>query len=519
MPDPQIDLSAGLVPKSGGIDLSAGLVPRGARTLTPPAEPEGFWHSLGTQLKGALESPLTAGGTVSPQTAAAMASSAMDAFSQIAHPVVPGTTTPMYVPPEMQALHVTAGLTAPIGGAALEKTLEQTEERNYRGAAGTAAGAAIPIVLGSKLAKLGTTRAPATNPTEALATFVDDRGSAIDPHDFATEIKPLLDRQAVTDNLNISGLEGRAAGKAVLKTVQNAVNTQANQISQINAQVVAEHGDPLVDTTPIAEAYLKQRTPELVENDPAAAERLLGEAKKFADVSEEGQVIGAKPQPLSQVDDFRVRLNNETNATQAKGEGAYRRTGWETKADVNAVAAARDVQYQNLSRLSGQPEPLIRSLFRNEGQLLEFRDGLTRQVNEISGKQAEHVTGSLRANPPGSGRFSTTAREKVGHTYPSHHGVTRSAIREVIGPAPIDVFNNHLKLAFSRTPRQVQAPQSPTATTTAPRLQGPERAAAVSAVMSSLKQGTITQQEADSRIQKINGGGGRKLIRFPQEPQ
>lgn len=46
-----------------------------------------------------------------------------------------------------------------------------------------------------------------------------------------------------------------------------------------------------------------------------------------------------------------------------------------------------------------------------------------------------------------------------------------------------------------------------------------QRASLVAATMSQLKSGEITQAEADRRIQKANGGGGRKLVRMPQAPQ
>jgi hypothetical protein len=56
------------------------------------------------------------------------------------------------------------------------------------------------------------------------------------------------------------------------------------------------------------------------------------------------------------------------------------------------------------------------------------------------------------------------------------------------------------------------------ATASAHPLTSAQRSAVVAATMSQLKSGEITQQEADRRIQKANGGGGRKLIRMPQEP-
>src|SRR5262249_56380605 len=110
-----------------------------------------------------------------------------------------------------------AALTAPGGGGALEKGLEQIESRNLTGAAGTLIGNAIPIILGGKLMAGGEAKPPATS-TEALATFVDNRGGAIDSHALATDIKPPLHRQAKPHSLNLNKPQGPAMGRQVLET-------------------------------------------------------------------------------------------------------------------------------------------------------------------------------------------------------------------------------------------------------------------------------------------------------------
>lgn len=519
-----------------------------------------------------------------------------------------------------------------------------------QGGKATGEGLADAAMLGTGLIKMPEAPAsavPKTAPIEALATVIDDRGGAVDPHAIASDIHPVLSNQAALDGLDLSKLEGRQVGQAVIKTVDNAVKSHQAQV----AQITKPYEKVLVDQSPIAQAYLDQRTPELRRNDPAAAARLLQEARHYAGVDNNGVITGAIPAPLSDVNAFRIRLNNETAAAQGKSEGAYRKTDWETKADVKALIAARDVQYGTLARVSGLPEETIRTLQTREGQLMETRDGLTKEFNKVSASQAEAVAGSLKANPPGSGRFITAAREKVGHTYPSRHGVERSVIREVVGPKPIETFNNRMKLAFSEpgpgtapptyapapgggiaakpqvTPpqppvapvstkvggakvlagdvpltgavspvaaditrlkgelktatdpkeiadiqqalqhaqarlegrpfqppsqaeveglpaqqprtvepgpssrggasqslprlRQVEQPRNPAATAPSSRsagLPGPERAIAVAAAMRALKNGEITQAEADKRIQRANGGGGRKLVRMPQPP-
>src|SRR5215831_11719284 len=304
----------------------------------PPKPEEGFWRSAGAQIAG-LFSGGGPGAIPDPAAAASIGNTMVTAAQQYAHPLDPNTGLPIYITPEMRNLHLAAALTAPVGGQSVEKMLEQTEAGNFRGAAGTAVGAAAPIVAFHKLGQMANAPVkPATNPTEALATFVDSRAGAVDPHAIASDLQPVLQKQAAADGLDLSKLEGRDAGQAVMKTVDNAVKSHNAQVAQISQPF----GKVMVDQTPIAEAYLRQRTPELIRNDPEAAARLMSEARKFADVDNSGQIIGAKPAPLADVNSLRVRLNNETAALQSKAEGAFRKSAWESKADVEAVKAARE---------------------------------------------------------------------------------------------------------------------------------------------------------------------------------
>lgn len=348
-------------------------------------------------------------------------------------------------------------------------TPKQPGESNLEYAARIGGGVGQGIV-GGALAKSGTgaiqrkLATPATAPQEALATFMGSSRGATEAHATAGEIRPLLLRQAATDGLNLSRLSGRSAGEAVQRTTTNAINSTQAQIDQISAP----HNNTLQDQTPIADAYLKARTPELVKNDPGAAKRLLNEARKFADVNGQGQVIGVKPATLGEVNALRKRLNNETAAAQSKEAGAFRKTDWESKADVDAVAAARDVQYKGLAAQSGVQEPVIRQLFRNEGQLLEFRESFSKEFEGASRAHSEAVASSLRANPPGSGRFATTALQRVGNTYPSPRGAIHGTLKETAAPLPLEAFNNRLKLAFSGK----AAPVAPTAPTTPPTAGG-----------------------------------------------
>lgn len=65
---------------------------------------------------------------------------------------------------------------------------------------------------------------------------------------------------------------------------------------------------------------------------------------------------------------------------------------------------------------------------------------------------------------------------------------------------------------------RVQPPAPPASQPARSALSGGDRQAAIASVMMSLKHGDISQQQADSRIQRLNGGGGRKLVRMPPAP-
>jgi hypothetical protein len=73
-------------------------------------------------------------------------------------------------------------------------------------------------------------------------------------------------------------------------------------------------------------------------------------------------------------------------------------------------------------------------------------------------------------------------------------------------------MGDRYKLDLSRVKAPAQAPIKPPAGAS-----GTNRASAT-AIMLALKNGQITQQQADSQIQRLNGGGGRKLIPMPSKP-
>lgn len=127
----------------------------------PPIEEKepGFWRSFVEQTKSLADMPFAALGApvVSPPQAASIGNTVMNALSQSNKPINPKTGLPVVDPTgTLKGLHTAAALTAPFGGGSLETGLEQFESRQFRSAAGTAAGAALPfaVVKGPEAAKV-----------------------------------------------------------------------------------------------------------------------------------------------------------------------------------------------------------------------------------------------------------------------------------------------------------------------------------------------------------------------------
>lgn len=446
--------------------------------------------------------------------------------------------------------------------------------------------------------------AHATQPAhvEALTGFL--KTTKTDPFSTASVALPEARAVAAREGINIKSIQGRTGAQKVIG--RDGIFHKA--IQEHRAQYAAlrrPHESVPLDTTPIAKAYLDKITPEMRANDPQAVNRLTAEARKFADVNDQGEVIGVKPQPLSQIDAFRERLNNELDAYEQKPLDKQIRSDIEVRADKAAVDASRDLVYQTLAARSGIPEAAIREMQRRQGALIEARRDLTQAFNQASGSQGEAIAGSLRANP----EKVFTAREKAGHLYPSRHGVERSTIRELVSPKPLDVFNNRLRMMFSDLPagagskaaappissqqpfvsnktgggqiappftyaeqlprlrselkqaRQAgdaesvayferaiaqaeqlgkergmrsvpQLPRAPAATPAAASVPTrpvsppvkPSSAAELSAqrqatlIMLQAKRGEISSADADRRIQRLVGSGGRRTVRRPQGP-
>lgn len=601
-----------MIAKAMGVGLHSSLTPAPQGIQTPP-QPEGFWHSLGATLgltpeaikaqrleneqgiasegggftgalkyglKSALRQPSTYGPvpalvssaiTDAPpllKKANEAEKEAMQQFSQ--GNIGQGLLKEIQVPGYMGAAAL-----APVGGKNIAKAGEQLGEGNIRGGLGTiTGGVAIPLAIGKGVGRVMSPTVPKAMvtpaQTEALSSLIDSRGGAVDPHAIATEILPKIRNQIALDKVDLHGLKGRQVGQAVLKSVRSSIQAHDAEVATITRPYLKV----MVDQRPIADAYRSSITPELQRNAPEIASRLEDEAAKFD-----------QPASMSDVNALRIRLNNETAKLQSAGEGTFRKSNLESKADVAAVVAAREVQYSNLARLSGLPEEYIRKLQQHDGLLRETRDSLTKEFNNASSAESEHT--------------SKTLRERVTHVYPSKHGVASAAVRGtgLLSPSPIKVLNNRLLRAFGDLPegeahpsyQEVQRPQPPTSVVEQghvtqehvaqehvaqeqayfkqaqqelgananvsallrraqelkaqagaapprpqaqplPKLQqnrvakpqapstGVDKSVAVAAIMMALKRGDITQQEADSKIQKLRGGGSGRLIRMPQEP-
>jgi hypothetical protein len=457
-----------------------------------------------------------------------------------------------------------AALLAPVFGEAPVKAGEALGAGQYEEAGAQTTAIAAPFALG----ELGGGNVPrgtlkaATEPAhiEALTGFL--KTTKTDPYVTATTVLPEARAVAAREGINPAAFEGRKGGELI--TGKNGVFHKAIQEHSAEYDALkTKAGNPPLDTTPIAQAYLDKITPEMEANAPQIANRLRAEASKFATLAEDdqgnitSQITGVKPQPLLQVDDFRERLNNELNTEYQKSPDARMRAGVEVKADEAARDAAAELSYQTISKNTGTSVDEIRALQQRRGALIEARRDLTTAFNDASGAQGERVAGSIRTNPPFSGRFATTLGEKATHLYPSRHGAMRVGLREV-GPKPLSLFNRDLKLMFDklgpaeakpapvpergtfmrdpRTGEQIIGgelpPTRPSFTST---VAGEHRAVApastppvkppystnadltpaqkATAWLLAAKRGDVSQQEADKRIQRLVGSGGRKIKR------
>lgn len=342
-----------------------------------------------------------------------------------------------------QAGYTAAGLLAPVGGKALEGAGEQFGKGDISGGLGTTTGLLTPIGA-AHLTPRVTGPPPAAEVTpvhvEALTGLIEDRGGTVDPHETATAALPTLRETAVRMKVDPSTLKGREAGQTTLRVAEQAVRDTQNEFNDIRKP----YNSVLVDQKPIAQAYRDAITPELLANEPKVARTLERTAQKFD-----------QPAPLDQVNQFRIRMNNQLNAFEQRGTTAQIMSDIETKAQKAATNAARDIEYNTVGRLSGLDPEYIRSLKQREGSLIEAKSSLTKEYNRASGAQGEVV--------------SKGVREKVANTYPSPRGVKHAGIRELIGPKPIEVLNNRIQKMFAGmgaagelpSYEQVQPPAAP----------------------------------------------------------
>jgi len=337
------------------------------------------------------------------------------------------------------------GLLAPLGGKVLEQAGEKIGTGDVSGGLGTTAAVLAPfgaahIAPSSLRAPLKPAAEVQPAHVEALTSLIEDKAGTVDPHETASAALPTLRETAVRMKVDPSQMEGRAAGQATLKVVEQAVRDTQNEFNTIKKPYNAV----LVDQKPIADAYRSAITPELLANEPKVARALEKQAQKFN-----------QPAPLEQVNQFRTRMNNQLNAFEQRGTTAQIMSDIETKASKAAANAARDVEYSTVGRLSGLDPEYIRGLKQREGSLIEAKTSLEKEYNRASGQQGEAA--------------SKTLREKVANTYPSPRGIKHVGIKELIGPKPIDALNLRFKKMFegmgpaSELPsyEQVQPPAGP----------------------------------------------------------
>lgn len=324
----------------------------------------------------------------------------------------------------------------PFAGPAVVAAQDKADQGDYAGATGASLNALLAMEGVKGLTKPSAPELPASSlkdvPTkapaavvapkhvEALTSLVDSKAGTVDPHETATAALPTLRETAVRMNVDPSKLTGRDAGQTTLRVAEQAVKDAQNEFNTIRQP----YNSVLVEQKPIADAYRNAITPELKANEPKVATALEKQARKFD-----------QPAPLEQVNQFRTRMNNQLNAFEQKGTTAQIMSDVETKASKAAANAARDVEYSTVGRLSSLDPDYIRALKQREGSLIEAKTSLTKEYNKASGDQGEAV--------------SEGVREKLTNTFPSKHGATKSIIKNLVGPKPIDVLNNRIQKMFS----------------------------------------------------------------------
>lgn len=346
-----------------------------------------------------------------------------------------------------QAGYTASGLLAPVGGKALEGAGEQFGKGDISGGLGTTTALLAPV------AAAHITPAPKAIPkaadvlpshVEALTGLIEDRGGTVDPHATATAALPALRETAVRMKIDPAALKGREAGQATLKVAEQAVRDTQNEFNQIRQP----YNSVLVDRSAMARVYRDAITPDLLENEPRVAKSLAKQAQKFD-----------QPAPLEQVNQFRVRMNNRLDAFERQGTSQQLMDDVQTRADAAAADAARDLEYDTVGKLSGLDPEYVRGLKQREGSLIEAKRSLTKEYNKASGQQGEAVSEGMR--------------EKVTSTFPSKHGATKSVIKNVFGPKPIEVLNSRIQKMFAdmgvaSEPAQYEQVQPPTA----PQMEG-----------------------------------------------
>lgn len=281
-----------------------------------------------------------------------------------------------------------------------------------------------PIINGAPAPIQGPKVAPEVpKPTQAFASLLDKQGGKVNVVEAAQDVQPIIKDQLAKQGIQPKDISGQGGAQKVIDAIDAAKTERENVISQASQPFMQDQ----VSLKPIADSYRSLITDELRNNQPKLAQKIENEAAKFD-----------RDGTIQEVNDFRVRMNKELDSYYNKGTSHQITSDVETRASEAAARAARQVQYQSIGDKAGIDPAHIRQIMREEGNLIETRNQLETNYNNV-------VKDNALAQSKGFG-------EKVigpAGTVPTKAGIAAGAMNAAFGKSPIDLLNKRLQLAFS----------------------------------------------------------------------
>lgn len=199
--------------------------------------------------------------------------------------------------------------------------------------------------------------------------------------------------------------------------------------------------------------------------------------------------------------------------TRSKGEVGIKATGSRSQAGLDEAQIRSYMPGRESA--TGQPQEMIKtdlSRLPKDSYTIHSKNGFN--WVEFHKDVPEHLVEPMDVNKASPGANAAHPITRADNAY---HIRAMQELGANADPGVIAARVQQLKA------QGIQPPAPPPsivhrAATSAHPMTATQRAAIVSATMSQLKHGEIDQAEADRRIQRANGGGGRKLIRMPSTP-